>query len=590
MAKDIKDFIKHQIPSAPQSHYDFLEWYTQFKSSIRTYIQRNSTSTFKRWESDLSDAYQSLWAITDAISSLTSIDIDPSSQESRLFQEREQLLETIHNIEDLIQTSKTISLGTKIQHYRERPNPTLTKTLHRRTKPRSANLIVELSNNSQTFTNIKDMLHHARSFYSNLYAPPTTSPDHQETFLKAMKIRVPPELYQSLSAPFTDDEILSGINNLQNNKAPGRDGLPHEFLKSFATELLPLFRRFCDACHSSLSQPKSTNTQIFPSTFSQSNIIIIHKKGDRNDLNNYRPISLLNSDYKLFSSIAAKRVQPTLHYLIHPDQTGFVPGRQISNNIFAFLDLVHHSHLNEQAGAVIFGDLYKAYDKIDRNFIFKCLKQYGFPPLIYNLFSALHHKAQGRILINNFPSHPFDIHSGVRQGCLWAPQLFILAHEFLANYCRLHMRGYPLPTTPRSPYFQKVVLSIFADDTTWYITSITELRRLLQILKEYHRASNNSVNPTKTYILPLGSFNTEEMRATISSFCPFTIWESSLNPIQLLGFPVGHAILLDLIWTKPLNTFISYSNITKQLALSIFDPVSVMSTFFLTKCYSFATH
>jgi hypothetical protein len=116
---------------------------------------------------------------------------------------------------------------------------------------------------------------------------------------------------------------------LPKGKVPGIDGLPVEFFTAFWEDLKASF--------SALVQ-SSFNSEILPETMRTSIITLIFKKKSRDDICNYRPISLLCSDYKIIAKALAERMKSVLSSVVHKDQTGFLKNRYIGENITLFLD------------------------------------------------------------------------------------------------------------------------------------------------------------------------------------------------------------------------------------------------------------
>ena len=117
-------------------------------------------------------------------------------------------------------------------------------------------------------------------------------------------------------------------------------------------------------------------------TESQRNTLLklLYKKYDKELLKNWRPISLLNVDYKIAAKVIATRLKPVLHRVINEDQTCGIPGRSIYKNIFKLRDIVHHTNKNKHQAILIILDQEKAFDKVDRNFLEETLERMNFGP------------------------------------------------------------------------------------------------------------------------------------------------------------------------------------------------------------------
>ena len=106
---------------------------------------------------------------------------------------------------------------------------------------------------------------------------------------------------------------------------------------------------------------------------------LIPKKTDPLKLKNWRPISLLNQDYKIIAKLLAERIKLCLPYLIDDDQSGFIKGRYIGQNITNIIDLIHYTEENDIPALLLSIDYEKAFDKLEWNFITTALEYFKFP-------------------------------------------------------------------------------------------------------------------------------------------------------------------------------------------------------------------
>ena len=124
---------------------------------------------------------------------------------------------------------------------------------------------------------------------------------------------------------------------------------------------------------------------------------------------NYRPITFLNCDYKISSKVINNRIYGLLPKLVNYNQSGFIRGRNISDNVRLMLDIIDYANRKKVSGAVLSIDLYKAIDSLKWSFIFEMLKLYGFGSKIINWIKILYKKPKSRVINNNYLSHFFDI-------------------------------------------------------------------------------------------------------------------------------------------------------------------------------------
>ena len=170
-----------------------------------------------------------------------------------------------------------------------------------------------------------------------------------------------------------------------------------------------------------------------PETCKTACITLIPKEGQDTTLTKYyRPISLLNNDYKLFTEILVGRPKKVIQEFIHEDQSGFLPKRQIRDNVRTVLNVVEYldKHPEKQA-ALIFLDAEKAFDNLNWNFLFRTLEELDFGENFLKWGKSIYTSQKAQIIINGEVSKPCEIQRGTRQGCPLSPLLFILVLELL---------------------------------------------------------------------------------------------------------------------------------------------------------------
>lgn len=183
-------------------------------------------------------------------------------------------------------------------------------------------------------------------------------------------------------SPITSQEVADAINHLKCNKSPGSDGITAEFYKHFSDPLTPfLFEVY----------KESLTNMSLPPSMTQGVISLIPKPHkDMLQIDNWRPISLLNNDYKILASLLAVRFKKVLNKIIDENQSGFMKNRCISNNIRLILDLIDYSELTSDKSFILFLDFFKAFDTVEHPFLFYCPEKLGFGGYMCNAIKTLY--------------------------------------------------------------------------------------------------------------------------------------------------------------------------------------------------------
>ena len=254
--------------------------------------------------------------------------------------------------------------------------------------------------------------------------------------------------------------------------------------------------------------------------------LILKPNKESTSLNNYRPITLLNTDYKIGAKAIASRLKRVIQNLIGPQQTGFLTNRFIRENIRFVLHLIDHCSRHNISGFLFLVDFEKAFDKLEWNFINSTLTYFQFNDSFKNWVNVFYKNSNACICNNGHSTGFFPIQRGVRQGCPLSPYLFILVAEVLALTIQKNniIRGITINN-------REVKIMQYADDTTFFLDgsreSIDGTLRNLDILKV---ASGLSITISKSSLFPLGPFITRTPRFVNTLYINIT-----QGPVSFLG-------------------------------------------------------
>ncbi len=265
-----------------------------------------------------------------------------------------------------------------------------------------------------------------------------------------------------------------------------------------------------------------------PVSWRQAVISVIPKPGkDKINCSSYRPISVLNTDYRLFASILAKRFEDIIPDLISTDQTGFVKHRQTQDNVRRALYLVDHIKNNNLESVIISLDAEKAFDSVCWEYLYLTLKKFGFNDQIIGCLRSLYCLPSARIKINGNLSQKILLERGCRKGCPLSPTLFALFIEPLAQAVRETngIVGVQIGDTQHK-------ICLYADDIVLtLINPNVSLPKLISLLQEFGSYSGYKLNLNKTQTI---TFNYKP-QDNINRICNFK-WKD--NMIKYLGVQI----------------------------------------------------
>ena len=359
--------------------------------------------------------------------------------------------------------------------------------------------ITTLTVNGQRISDIKDILNCEVEFYENLYKSKNTRTPEQYLNNVNLESKLTEQEANLCEGPITLEECIDAVNGMKLNKSPGLDGLTAEFYKQFWPYISSLV-------HESFLESQ-TNGELSRSQ-KQCVFSLLYKKGDPENMENWRPISLLNIDYKILARVLALRLQKVLPKIISLDQQGYIKNRYIGYNIRQIQDIIDYTETLDIDGVILFLDFKKAFDTVEWDFMINVLRKFGFKNDLISWVNTLYKNICSSVINNGWKSDFFEISRGIRQGCPLSALLFIIVAEILANRIRTNeeVSGIQVQIDNET---HKLKITQLADDTTLFLKNATEIPTVIKIVEEFGNYSGLKLNKKKTEGIFIGKLKTQ---------------------------------------------------------------------------------
>ena len=335
------------------------------------------------------------------------------------------------------------------------------------------------------------ILNEQKRFYQELYT-------RDENIKFGLENETGIEINQGQRDMLNSDVMVSecheALLQMKDGKTPGCDGIPAEFYKVFWSQLSPMLMENYVEC---LKIMKFNRT-------ARHGIISLIPKGNKDPtlLRNWRPLTLLNLDYKILGKVFVNRLKKVLPDIIGHHQTGFMESREISENIRKTIDVI--SYVNSKKGRkclIMTIDMEKCFDCIEYNAVYGALKYFGitgnFEQWIHIFFTEFSVQVQNA----GFTTESFVKSRSVNQGCTISPYLYLICGELLAHKIKYNekIKGIQIGEVT-------MLISQFADDTTLFLEyDEISLEEVVHTLTKIEANTGLKVSYDKTILYRVGS-------------------------------------------------------------------------------------
>ena len=290
-----------------------------------------------------------------------------------------------------------------------------------------------------------------------------------------------------LNTPFEVKEIKAALDKLENGKARGWDNIPNEALKNLPENMISKITELFNLIKTSGTMPHGWN---------RGRVTLIHKRGLREQLSNYRPLTVIISLCGLYSRVLNERLISVVeqHDLLGEIQNGFRKNRCTGDNSFVLDTILWKARAMKKKVHLGFLDISKAYDTVNRSILWKKLHSLGIKGDFLATLMSIYKDDSIDCMINGALTRPIFLRRGLRQGCSLSPLLFALYISDVGIDIHSSELGFAVGNTC-------VTGLLFADDIVLISKSAAGLQRLLTIVKKRFDLLKLTISHDKSQII-----------------------------------------------------------------------------------------
>ncbi|UYV80746.1 hypothetical protein LAZ67_19001587 [Cordylochernes scorpioides] len=282
----------------------------------------------------------------------------------------------------------------------------------------------------------------------------------------------------------TKDDIINAIKHLSNKKMAGEDKIPAEFYKKYPNDAADLLLAIF------------TNAQEedeLPEHMRLGKLILLPKKPSSKTLGEWRPITMMNTDYKILSKLLLAKLKPYSPRIVPIEQKYAIMNRSIFDILPDIEHSVYAANLLNTPLAIVVLDLQRAFDSLNRNFLIATLERIGIPNIFIKWIKIILNNSAIKIDVNEETSPSIQVTRGVRQGCGLSAVLFSISTTALIFQLRDKLSS---TTTTH----------VYADDLVFLIRDESDFDRIYSCLQDFKRVSGININFGKSKGLWCGSW------------------------------------------------------------------------------------
>lgn len=476
--------------------------------------------------------------------------MDLYHQSDNIFVKLQRVKAKIRQLQCIKFAKLTIATQSPFVVYGENPS---IYHLIRATKRRARKVVSRMyDNDGAAIEDITDITSMFLTYFRELYEDQTTE-EYQTNC--ALSPGAPQVVTGNLILPMTEREVYDALCSGKKHTSPGLDGLSREFYIS----LWDIIKLEITEIVNDAIRPNRDMTEL-----KGGEIVLIPKKKNPTCPEDFRPITLLNVDYKIITKCVKNRLQPFLTAVIGRPQSCSVPGKCILNNLCAVRDTIAEATLYKHKQYVISVDFDHAFDRVFPNHILRTMHDMGFQAPIVELMGRFLCGSSSRININGYLSERISLRKGVRQGCPLSMLLFIIALE-------------PLLMALQRAFSTTIKIFAYADDLTIVGQNEIPPQDIIRLISGFADTAGLVINMKKTKVMFLDASPGERLLSPLQT----------VDELKILGIRFSAQLnkIAKSNWVDRINAIRGMASLDRYRDLTLQQRVIYINTFQFSRLY-----
>ena len=477
-----------EVRKSKSSYLHFEDWWESAKLKIKSFFIKAGKEN-NRYRFGLLNYFERCLKIALEKASVNSV-IN--------YTEIEELRSKINSIKSEI--SEGVKIRSRLQEQLE--GEKLSPYLLSKQKVKSRKMIIEemVTENvgkwkgGEIITNTDAIAIYVKDYYENLMSHESNYDAYEaQKFLDLIPLVITENENRDLIKEPSIKEIENIVKCMKNNKSPGNDGIPAEFYKKLwyiiGHDVLEMVKHY-------LRTYSLTKTQ------KEGVVRLTPKDGDLKLLKNWRPICMLNVDYKILTKLVCNRLSVVLKDIISSEQF-CIPGKSIIECNTLIRDVMYYANESLSKCAMISLDWSRAFDRVSIKFVLDILKSFGFHDRIIQWVSGFYENITSSVIINGLVTKSYAVYRSVRQGCPLSMSLFAVYLDPFYRMVKSRLHPFALSLPNKS----KLSLFGYADDSNIFLEKEEGLKEMDKVITDFEKACGALLNRNKTWIYGMGQWS-----------------------------------------------------------------------------------